>query len=56
MVEQPHLYRTPHASPQLELWELANDQWQKVARRPYERHPRPATSRARQLALFVVAL
>jgi hypothetical protein len=56
MVEQPHLYRTPYASPQLELWELADDQWQQVTRRPYERHPRRVDAGLRQLALFVVAL
>jgi transposase InsO family protein len=50
-VEQPQLYHTSYASPQLELWELDDAQWQKVARRPYQRHPRPAARAARQLAL-----
>ena len=38
-VTQPQLYHTPYAAPQLELWELDDDQWRKVTRRPYERHP-----------------
>jgi transposase InsO family protein len=55
-VAQPHLYRTPYASPQLELWELDDEQWQKVTRRPYERHPRPADVGARQLLLPIVGV
>lgn len=56
LVEQPQLHRTPYASPQLELWELDDDQWQKVARRPYERHPRPNGIGVQQLAFFILAL
>jgi hypothetical protein len=56
VVAQPQLYRTPYASPQLELWELDDEQWQKVARRPYERRPRPLAPAVRQLALFVMLL
>jgi hypothetical protein len=40
-VAQPQLYHTPHVAPQLELWDLDDEQWRKVTRRPYERHPRP---------------
>jgi transposase InsO family protein len=55
-VAQPHLYHTPYASPQLELWELDDEQWRKVTRRPYERHPQPADVGARQMALLIVGL
>jgi hypothetical protein len=55
-VAQPHLYHTTYASPQLELWELDDEQWQKVTRRPYERHPRSADGGARQLMLPIVGL
>jgi Integrase core domain len=55
-VAQPHLYRTTYALPQLELWELDDEQWQKVTRRPYERHHRPADVGARQLVLPIVGL
>lgn len=59
-VVEPHLSRTIYASPQLELWDLDDEQWQKVSRRPYERHPHPADAGARQLLLpilgFVVML
>jgi len=55
-VEAPHLYHTPYASPQLELWELDDAQWRKVTARPYKRRPRPADSGARQLPLPVVGL
>ena len=55
-VEAPQLYRTAYASPQLELWELDDEQWRKVTARPYERRDRPADTGARQLALPVVGL
>jgi len=55
-VEAPHLYHTPYTSPQLELWELDDEQWRKVTARPYERRPRPADIGARQLPLPVVGL
>jgi hypothetical protein len=31
---QPQLYRTAYASPQLELWELDEEQWHKVREVP----------------------
>jgi len=55
-VAAPHLYHTPYTSPQLELWELDDEQWHKVTARPYERRPRPADTGARQLPLPVVGL
>jgi transposase InsO family protein len=39
VVAQSHLYHTPYASPQLELWELDDEHWRKVTRRPHDRHP-----------------
>ena len=39
-VEQPQLYRTPFTDPQLELWELDDEQWRKVLERPVKRRPR----------------
>lgn len=33
-VSQPRLYRTIHASPQIELFELDDNQWHKIAHRP----------------------
>jgi transposase InsO family protein len=36
-VDQPRLYRTAFASPQLELWELDDDQWRKVLERQIQR-------------------
>jgi hypothetical protein len=33
-VEQPQLYHTPFTDPQLELWELDDEQWRKVLERP----------------------
>ena len=33
-VEQPHIQRTIWASPQLELWELDDEQWRKIVERP----------------------
>jgi hypothetical protein len=55
-VEVPHIYHTPYASPQLELWELDDEQWQKVTRRPYERRPSVSAAGATQLALPIVGL
>jgi len=37
-VDQPRLYRTAFASPQLELWELDDEQWRKVLERPAYQH------------------
>jgi len=53
-VTHPHLFHTAYASPQLELWTLDDDQWHKVAARPYERRTPPADTGARQLALPLV--
>jgi transposase InsO family protein len=36
-VDQPQLYRTGFASPQLELWEMDDDQWRKVLERQMHR-------------------
>ncbi len=33
-VESPQLFETPYRSPQLSLWELNDDEWLKVMRRP----------------------
>ena len=55
-VEGPQLYRTAYASPQLELWELDDEQWRKVTPRPYERRAAPTGTGARQLALPIVGL
>jgi hypothetical protein len=52
-VDTPHLFRTPYASPQLEFWELDDEQWHKIARRPYERHPLVAPSGVEQMVLSV---
>ncbi len=37
----PQLYRTAYASPQLELWELDDEQWRKVLERPLQYRSRP---------------
>lgn len=51
-VSQPQLYPTPFVSPQLEFFELDDEQWLKVhPRAPYARRPAPA-SLARQLPLL----
>jgi transposase-like protein len=50
-VEAPQHYRTPYASPQLELWELDDEQWRKILPRPYERHPQRIITGAWQLSL-----
>src|SRR5262245_36869081 len=51
-VDAPRLFPTAYASPQLEFWELDDDQWHKIGRRPYERRPIPLESRTRQLLLW----
>jgi hypothetical protein len=44
VVETPCIFKTSYASPQLEFWDLDDEQWRKIARRPYERHhPVPET-------------
>jgi hypothetical protein len=51
-ISRPKLYKTAFASPQLELLELDDDQWQKIARRPeYARRRAALAAAARQLAL-----
>jgi len=50
-VDSPHVFRTAYVSLQLEFWELDDEQWRKIGRRPYERHPSPAESTSSQLAL-----
>ncbi len=55
-VLDPQLYRTVYASPQVELWELDDEQWRKVTLRPYERRALPLDNGARQLPLPVTAL
>jgi len=50
-VEAPRHYQTPYASPQLELWELDDEQWRKILPRPYDRHPPRIVTGAWQLPL-----
>jgi transposase InsO family protein len=51
-ISNPKLYRTQFASPQLELFELDDEQWTKIARRPeYARRRASLRSAFRQLAL-----
>lgn len=51
-ISRPKLYRTQFASPQLELVELDDTQWTKIARRPeYARRRVALAAAARQLAL-----
>jgi hypothetical protein len=54
----PQLYRTTYASPQLELWELDDEQWRKVFKRPpYQPRPlRAPQTPFQQLALPMVGL
>jgi hypothetical protein len=54
----PQLFRTAYASPQLELWELDDEQWRKVFKRlPYQPRPaRAAGTHVQQLALPIVGL
>lgn len=51
-VTQPKLYRTPFVSPQLELFELDDEQWRKVLRRPPYAPRKSQESLARQLPLL----
>lgn len=51
-ISHPKIYRTPYASPQLELLELDDSQWTKIAQRPeYARRRAALVAAARQLAL-----
>lgn len=50
-ISRPKLYRTAFASPQLELLELDDAQWQKITRRPeYAKRRTSLATAARQLA------
>ena len=57
-IEQPHMYRTSFTDPQLELWELDDEQWRKVL----ERAPRLRRARdqhgglVEQLPLWLTGL
>lgn len=55
-VTEPRVYRTAFASPQLEFWELDDEQWRKVRELPGYRHrSRPGTdSQIKQLPLPVI--
>ena len=57
-IEQPLLYRTIFASPQLEFWELDDEQWRKVIERLPRSHPRtrPLHVDAEQLPLPLISL
>lgn len=50
-VDTPRLFPTVYTSPQLEFWELDDEQWRKIAPRPYDHHPVPMPRASRQLAL-----
>jgi transposase len=54
-VSHPTLYDTPFASPQLELLELDDEQWQKIRRRPYQRHHYPPLPLVEQLPLLRIS-
>jgi putative transposase len=50
-ISRPKLYKTAFASPQLELLELDDSQWQKITRRPeYARRRAALTAATKQLA------
>jgi hypothetical protein len=57
-VNQPQLQKTVFASPQLELWELDDEQWRKVLERATRpRLTKPAgTSRVEQLSFHIAGL
>lgn len=51
-ISRPKIYRTQYASPQLELLELDDAQWRKIARRPeYARRRAALATAVRQLAI-----
>ena len=58
MDPQPQLYRNIYTSPQLELWELDDEQWRKVwERSPQQRHlVRAPDASVQQLVLTIVGL
>jgi transposase InsO family protein len=49
-VTKPTLYRTTFASPQLEFFELDDEQWKKIFRRPYNKQGNLGIQEARQLS------
>ncbi|MBV9282514.1 MAG: transposase [Chloroflexi bacterium] len=53
-VDTPRLFPTGYAAPQLEFWELDDEQWHKIARRPYERRPIPSIAGLSQVPLPVI--
>lgn len=53
-VTKPHLYQTPFASAQLELFELDERQWQKIYHRPPYTHHTKWGPIAEQLPLFAL--
>ena len=57
-IQQPQLYRTRYASPQLELWELDDAQWRKVIERLPHSHTQARTLRVagEQLPLPLISL
>lgn len=57
-VRQPTLYHTAFASPQLELFELDDDQWRKVIERlpPHRRRLSSPTAIVEQLAFALTIL
>jgi hypothetical protein len=57
-VDQPQHYPTRFVSPQLELWELDDEQWRKVIERPARQRRQRAGSApvAEQLGLQLIGL
>ena len=55
-VSQPTLCQTPFFSPQLELFELDDEQWLKLHQRTYQRRQKRITQLARQLQLTNLSL
>ena len=51
-VNEPILYTTPFASPQLELIELDDEQWRKFQRRPLSTYARRIAMLPEQLSLL----
>jgi hypothetical protein len=50
-VTHPTVYQTLFASPQMELFELDDEQWLKIRQRSYQRRQKRALSLAKQLPL-----
>jgi transposase InsO family protein len=57
-VSRPTLYQTSFASPQLIFFELDDEQWKKIYRRPYQRHQKYLPLKTEQLSLpgFEIAI